>query len=132
MAADRVSLGSSDPKTIEYVTKFIDDDGVSHDDARYRLTDTQLAGLLKRSPAALGGVRRTGHERFMLADRPRKIRLGPALFVVADACTMVRDSTVTGAPIPQTEALLALREHLRTNPQDADRLAVIPKDAEAA
>jgi len=75
---------------------------------------------------------RTGTERFMLDDRPKKIRLGPPLFVVADACTMVRNSAITGAPISQTEALLALREHLRTNPQDADRFTVIPKYAEAA
>jgi hypothetical protein len=133
VAADRISLGSSDAKTIAYVTKFIDDDGVAHDDPnKLTLTDTQLRGLLKRSPAALGGVRRTGTDRFMLADRPKKIRLGPPLFVVADACTMVRNSAVTGAPISQAEALLALREHVRTNPQDADRFTVIPKYAEAA
>ncbi len=64
--------------------------------------------------------------------RPKKIRLGPPLFVVADACTMVRNSAVTGAPISQTEAVLALREHLRTNPQDGDRFTVVPQYAEAA
>jgi hypothetical protein len=132
VAADRISLGSSDAKAIEYVTKFIDDEGGVHEGAKHQLTDAQLAGLLKRSPAALGGVRRTGTERFMLADRPKKIRLNPSLFLVADACTMVRNSAVTGAPISQAEALLALREHLRTNPEDADLFAVIPKYAEAA
>jgi hypothetical protein len=132
VAADRITVGSSDAKAIEYVTKFIDDEGVVHEGAKHQLTDTQLAGLLKRSPAALGGVRRSGSERFILANRPKKIRLGPALFVVADACTMVRNAAVTGAPISQTEALLALREHLRTNPGDADRFAVVPAYAEAA
>ena len=52
--------------------------------------------------------------------------------MVADACTMVRNAAVTGGPISQTVALLALREHLRTNPEDADRFAVIPKYAEDA
>jgi hypothetical protein len=132
VAADRIALGSSDAKTIEYVTKFIDDEGTVHNDAKHQLTDAQLAGLLKRSPAALGGVRRTGSERFMLANRPKKIRLGPALFLVADACTMVRNPSITAAPIGQTEAELALREHLRTNPEDAERFAIIPKYAEAA
>jgi hypothetical protein len=132
VAADRIALGSSNAETIAYVTKFIDDQGKLHTGAKHQLTDAQLAGLLKRSASALGGMRRTGNERFMLANRPKKIRLGPALFVVADACTMMRNSAVTAAPISQTEALLALREHLRTNPGDADRFAVVPQYAEAA
>ncbi len=132
VAADRIALGSTDANTIEYVTKFIDDQGGVHDDAKHQLTDAQLAGLLRRSASALAGMRRTGNERFMLGNRPKKIRLGPALFVVADSCTMARNSAVTAAPISQTEALLALREHVRTNPEDADRFAVIPRYAEAA
>jgi len=75
---------------------------------------------------------RTGRERFMLAARPKKIRLGPPLFVVADTCTLVRNSAVTAGPISQAEAVLALREHLRTTPDDADPFAVVPKNAEAA
>jgi hypothetical protein len=132
VAADRIALGSSDATTIAYVTKFIDDQGKVHAGAKHQLTDTQLVGLLKRSATALAGVRRSGNERFMLAARPKKIRLGPALFVVADACTMVRNPGVTGAPISQTDAVLALREHLRTKPADADSLAVVPQYAEAA
>jgi len=68
----------------------------------------------------------------MLAARPKKIRLGPPLFVVVDACTLVRNSAVTAGPISQAEAVLALREHLRTTPDDADPFAVVPKNAEAA
>jgi hypothetical protein len=132
VAADKISLGSSDAKTIEYVTKFIDDDGTVHDDVKHPLDDAQLKAFLKRSPAALGGSRRTGTERFMLDNRPKKIRLLPSLFVVADACTMVRNAAVTGAPVSQTDAILALREHLLTKPEDADRFTVVPKYAEAA
>ena len=68
----------------------------------------------------------------MLANRPKKVRLGPAQFVVADACTMVRNSAVTGAPVSQTQAVLALREHLTTKPEEADRFMVVPAYAEAA
>jgi hypothetical protein len=88
--------------------------------------------LLKRSPAALGGARRSGTEKYMLADRPRTIRLSAAEFVVVDSCTLVRNGAITGVPLSQTQARLALRDHLRTRPEDQTRFTVLPHYAEAA
>jgi len=129
IASDRVVLGSQDSQSIAYVTKFIDDAGQAHQDAPHALTDAQLAGQLKRSPAALGGVRRTGSERYMLAGRPKKIQLDPRGFVVADACTLARNDAITGTEVSQTQALLALRAHLQANPFDQGRFTVVPVHA---
>jgi hypothetical protein len=127
VAADRITLGSSDAKVIEFVTKFIDDDGTVHENQpRHPITHEQLVAFLRRSPAALAGVRRAGAEKYMLDNRPKKVRLGPAQFVVADSCTMVRNTGVTGAPVSQTQAVLALREHVRTKPEDNGRFTVVP------
>jgi hypothetical protein len=96
----------------------------------HTLTQAQLVGLLKRSATALNGVRKTGSEKYMLAARTKNVQLGPRAFVVADSCSLVRNSAVTGTPVSQTQALLALRDHLATNPQDAGGLAVVPAYAE--
>jgi hypothetical protein len=52
--------------------------------------------------------------------------------VVVDSCTMVREGTITGTPISQTQATLALRDHLRIKPSDLGRFTVVPRYAEAA
>ena len=133
VAPNRTNLGSNESRVLDYVTKYIDDQGAVHDNQPlHRLTQAQLDGLLTRSAAALGGVRQAGAEKYILAGRPKKIQLGPRAFVVADACTLVRNSAITGTEISQTQAVLALNQHVQLNPQDSGRFAVIPVYAERA
>ena len=127
VAPNRTSVGSASSRVMEYVTKYIDDQGTVHDNQpRFRLTQAQLDGLLTRSASALGGVRNAGAEKYILAGRPKKIQLGPRGFVVADACSLVRNDAITGTEVSQTQAVLALAEHTRLNPQDSGRFAVVP------
>lgn len=130
VAPDRTRLGSSQSRTVAYVTKFIDDDGNTHGDADHTPDQTELDALMKRSPAGLGGARKAGDQRYMLGSRPRKIQLDPRAFLVADACTLVRNSAITGTETSQIQALLALRDHERLHPEERDRFAVIPAYAE--
>jgi hypothetical protein len=127
VAPNRTSVGSASSRVMEYVTKYIDDEGIVHDNQpRFRLTQAQLDGLLTRSAAALGGIRHAGTEKYILPGRPKKIQLGPRAFVVADACTLVKNDAITGTETSQTQALGALSEHIRLNPHDRGRFAVIP------
>jgi hypothetical protein len=127
VAPNRTALGSSESRVLDYVTKYIDAEGTVHDNQpRHRLTQAQLEGLLTRSAAALGGIRQAGAEKYILAGRPKKVQLGPRAFVVADACTLVKNASITGTEISQSQAILALNNHVSLNPQDLGRFAVIP------
>jgi len=133
VAPNRTSLGSSESRVLDYVTKYIDAEGTVHDNQPlHRLTQAQLNGLLTRSAAALGGIRQAGAEKYILAGRPKNVQLGPRAFVVADACTLVKNASITGTEISQSQAILALNNHLSLNPQDRGRFAVIPAYTERA
>ena len=87
----------------------------------------------KASAPALAGVRRSGDQRYLLPpDRAKKVVLGPATFVVADACSLARNDLITGTPGTRTRALLALHGHLRNNPADAKRFTIVPLSASRA
>ncbi len=128
IAPDRVRPGSMESRTLEYVTKFIDAQGETHDDnePRFRVTQDQLKHFLERSAAALGGVRRSGIQRYMHPGRDKKISLRPPRFVVADACSLTPNNDITATGTTRTQALLALRAHLQNNPQDRGRFTIAP------
>jgi hypothetical protein len=130
IAPDRLRVGSMESRTLEYVTKFIDAEGQTHDDnePRFRITQDQLEAFLGRSAAARGGSRRSGTQRYMHPGREKKIVLGPPRFVVADACSLSR-SGLTGNGTTRTQALLALRAHVADNPEDHGRFNKAPTNA---
>lgn len=133
VAPNRTNLGSNESRVLDYVTKYIDAEGTVHDNQPlHRLTQAQLSGLLTRSAAALGGIRQAGAEKYILPGRPKKIQLGPRAFVVADSCTLVKNASITGTETSQSQAILALNDHLSLNPQDRGRFAVIPAYTERA
>jgi hypothetical protein len=127
IAPNRIDIGSAQARTMEYVTKFIDDEGQVFDDNNppYIPTQAQLIGFLKRSAAALGGVRRTGAEQYK-SNKPKKVTLGPRTFVVVDRCSSVANTAITGTGVSRGQALLALRSHVRNNPEDAGHYTVAP------
>jgi hypothetical protein len=128
IAPDRLRVGSLESRTLEYVTKFIDAEGETHEDnePRFRITQDQLKAFLGRSAAALGGARRSGTQRYMHPGREKKLVLLPPSFVVADACSLARQTGITASGTTRTQALLALRAHLKINPQDKGRLTIAP------
>lgn len=130
IAPDRVTEGTVGSAKLEYETAFITAAGErfadAPGDAKFKLTHEQLLAQLERSASALGGIRRTGTQRFMLPlDRAKKVVLGAETFVVADSCSHVKHGA-TGTYTSRSQALLALRAHERNNPGDVNRFSVVP------
>src|SRR5690606_3780648 len=92
----------------------------------FTLTAGQLRGLLGRSAAALGGIRASGTQKYVVAGRSSKVTLGRKRFVVVDACASVRNASITPEGISQVQALLALRNHVANHPADAGLYRVAP------
>lgn len=81
---------------------------------------------LKRSAPALKGSRRSGAQRYITPNRPKKVAFGPKKYVVADACSSLKNSTITADGVSQVKALLALRSHVAANRSDQGRFSVVP------
>jgi hypothetical protein len=137
IAPDRVTQGTVGSKVLEYETAFVTAAGErfadAPGDARFKLTHEQLLAQLERSASALNGLRRSGAQRYMLPlDRPKKVVFSRPTFVVADACSLRRNDLITDTPRSRPQALLALRSHVRSNPADANRFAIVPLSASRA
>ncbi len=128
---DRVAIGSSGTKVLEYETKYIDAQGTVFDNQPvFKLTQAQLRGLLTRSAAALGGIHRAGPRKYSTPGKPKKVSLSPKTFVVVDSCSSARATGVTPGEVSQVDAFVALRNHVALNPQDRARFKVVPVHAE--
>ena len=134
IAPNVVRSGAAGSQVLEYETAFITGTGETirdlPGDARFKLSHEQLLVMLERSASALGGIRRTGAQRYNLPlDREKKVTLAPRTFVVADACSLTPNSTITPTGTTRSKALLALRAHLRSNPGDQARFTLVPARA---
>ncbi|HET7543092.1 MAG TPA: DUF6603 domain-containing protein [Polyangiaceae bacterium] len=133
LAPNRVTIGSSRPKTLEYETAYINAQGQRiGNQPTFKLTQPQLIGLLGRSASALGGVRRSGAEKYVSKTGLKKVTLAPKSFVVADACSLQKNTAITSTGVTQVQALLALRAHVDANPDDQGRFTVVPAYAAVA
>jgi hypothetical protein len=136
LAPDRVRAGTAGTRTLEYETVFVTAQGErvpeEATDPKFVPTRNQLLGMLKRSAAGRGGVRRSGVQKYMLTGRPKLITLDTPTFIVVDACTHVWNTDITPIEVSQTAARLKLKEYLKANPADAGRFAGVPFYAKAA
>jgi hypothetical protein len=136
LAPDVVRAGTAGTRTLEYETVFVTAQGErvpeEATDPKFIPTRNQLLGMLRRSAAGRGGVRRSGVQKYMLTGRPKLITLDNPTFIVVDACTHVWNMDITPIEVSQTAARLKLKEYLKANPADAGRFAVVPFYAKAA
>jgi hypothetical protein len=126
-----VRTGNAGSQVLQYETAFVTANGDTVRDApgdpRFKLTHEQLLAMLERSASARAGSRNSGLQRYKLPlDTQKKVTLAAATFVVADACSLTPNSAVTPTGTTRSAALLALRAHLRQNPQDALRFTIAP------
>ena len=124
---ERTKIGSSGGATLDYETDFITADGdFVHDETVYGLSAALLLTLLTRGGAASGGIRRSGGQKYVTPNKPKKVTFGPPRFRVVDACTSTANNAITGTDVSQIRALLALRAHVAAYPEDANRYRVVP------
>lgn len=131
IAPDLVRAGDAGSQVLEYETAFITETGETvrdlPGDARFKITQEQLFAMLERSAAARGGIRRSGVNRYRQPlDRPKKVTLQPATFVVVDACSLTPHAGITPVGTTRSRALLALRDHQANNPTDFTRYTIAP------
>lgn len=126
IAPDGLKIGVQGHQSLEFDTFLINDAGErSKDPTPFRLTEEQLRATLARCASAMGGVRRSGSNRYMLNGRPKRITLGPRAYVVADACTGIADTSITPTPVPRIDAEQALDAYLKSRPLEAGNFAVL-------
>jgi hypothetical protein len=130
LAPNQVASGPSATQTLQYETVFITADGARVEegtgDPQYSPTQNELRGMLLRSSAGRAGIRRIGAQKYMLAGRPKLLTLDDPTFVVADACSMARNTSITPIETTRTRATLALRQHELVNPAEKNRFRVVP------
>jgi hypothetical protein len=133
IAPTDVQGGPEGGATLAYETVFIDAAGtrVPEDptDPRFTLSDVALKALLASSSSGRAGIGRAGVRRYVTPGKPGLLTLKPPTFVVADACTLEPDPTLTAEPVSRTQAFLALSAHLADHPNDAGRFTIMPKAA---
>jgi hypothetical protein len=135
IAPNRAAAGPVGGHTVAFETVFITADGQRIEEAstdpRFTPTDLELRGMLKRSSAALSGVRRAGAQKYMLQGKPKLLTFGKPKFVVAGSCDLTWNTSITQEQTSYTKALLALREHERNHPEDRNRFRVVAFHAAA-
>ena len=131
--SDRTTLGSMGTATVEYETDFINAAGQRvADSVTYRPSQALLLALLKRSAAALGGVRLAGERKYIIPGKPKKVSFGPKRFAVVDSCSGERNTEILSVATSQIQAILTLRAHVATHPEDGNRYQVVPTFAIAS
>jgi len=126
---DRTTVGSSDSTTVDYETDFITADGdFTHDAVVYKPSPTLLAGLLK-GLALSKGIRRTGAQKYVTPNKPKKVTFGPKRFLVVDSCTSRPNTAILSTDASQIRAFSQLRQHVAANPADLNRYQVAPSFA---
>jgi hypothetical protein len=130
LAPTTVATGPTGSRTLAYETVFVTAEGVRVEendlDPPYVPTQDQLRGMLQRSAAGRGGVRRVGAQKYMLAGRPKLFTLDAPTFLVVNACSMVKNTAITTSETTYTQASLALRNYEKLNPVDRNRFRVVP------
>jgi hypothetical protein len=127
---DRITVGSGGSTVLDYETDFINDEGeVVRDSSEYRLSQEMLIALLRRSAAANGGVRQAGSQKYTAPTKTKKVTFGPKRFIVIDACSAEKNTTIVAGEVTQIEAFLALRQHESAHPQEVGHYRVAPRFA---
>jgi hypothetical protein len=112
---------------VKYDTEVVDNQSnVTNAKGDFALTLRHLLGMLTRSAPALGGIRRTGTERFVDPTATVLVLLAEETFVVADGCSLATASSITGSAVQQTLARIALEDHLASQPSDRGVYRVVP------
>jgi hypothetical protein len=120
-----VHVGVIAEKQVEFETELLDGNRQPvGNEPNFKLTARHLQGMLRRSAAALGGIRSAGPFRYAGTT---KIRISPERFGVADRCSREAHPEITaGLPRSFVQTSLALEDHVNTNPDDAGRFAIVP------
>jgi hypothetical protein len=117
---DTVATGDLQSAQITYDSEVINN-------TDFPFTFRHLTGMATRSPSALGGIRRSGTQRFVDPTTPTKAVLAPELFVIADAQSLAKNLTLTnGAPVVQASAKNFLDSHVANQPSDVGQFRVVP------
>ena len=130
IAPNRAAAGPVGDHTVAFETVFITADGERIEegdtDPRHTPSGPEFRGMLKRSAAALAGVRRAGAQKYMLPGKPKLLSFGKPKFVVASACGLTWNTSITPDQTTYTKAALALRNYEQTHPADRNRFRVVP------
>jgi hypothetical protein len=126
IAPDNVVPGDINAHKITYDTDVIDPAGNDNAGASFDLPLRHLLAMLAKGASALGGIRRSGAQTFVDPTAPVLVHLSDEGFVVADACSLVANTSVTPAPLARSAAQSALDAHVQAQPSDAGQFRVIP------
>jgi hypothetical protein len=132
LSPNAVTLGSTGSRKLDYETALINDEGERTKlDGPFHVTDLELQAILGRCASALGGIRRTGNNKYMLPGRPKLVTVISQKYVVADPCTREVNLSITPTPVPRIEAEQALLdwEADTQNAENVGRYVVLPKAA---
>jgi hypothetical protein len=127
IAPDNVQVPNvpSSDTTVKYENLLLDGNIESRPELP-ELSKAHLLGMLPRSAPALGGVRRSGTERFVNPEAPVQMRLVPERFVVADSCSLVRNTDVIdGDAVSYARAQAALDAYIAIHPEARGSLRVV-------
>ncbi len=116
----------ANPHKITYDTDVIDPAGNDNAGATFDLPLRHLLAMLANGASALGGIRQSGAQRFVNPTAPVLVHLSDEVFVVADGCSLVANSSVTPAPSGRATAQSALDGHVQAQPSDAGQFRVVP------
>ena len=118
--------GDINPKKVTYVTDVIDPKNNESTVAPFDLPLRFLQALLAKGASALGGIRRSGAQRFVDVTAPVKVQLSEEAFVVADGCTLVQNFGIASAPAARSTTQATLDDHVAATPSDAGQFRVVP------
>ena len=132
LSPNAVTLGSTGSRKLDYETVLINDEGERTKlDGPFNISDLELQAILGRCASALGGIRRTGNNKYMLPGRPKLVTVINQKYVVTDPCTRKVNLSITPTPVPRSEAEQALLdwEADTQNAEQVGRYVVLPKAA---
>src|SRR6266511_4610633 len=70
-----------------------------------------------------------GVERFVNREKRPNVQLAAETFVIADACSLVRDAVVLNDPTSRTRAQIAVDAHVADHPEARGTLRVVSASA---
>jgi len=126
---DAVTIGNPVGRALLYGTVIRDTPWSAHLGADYVLPLAAQTAMAAIGPAAVGGMRNAGTEKYT-TGQPPKVTLDEERYVVAAAATL-HPRTDIAAPSTKSDAFAALGEYIALHPQDKGKLIVLP-EAEAA
>jgi hypothetical protein len=126
VGSDAVAHGPAMGLGVTYETIIIDTEWEARPGGAYELPREHLVAQASIGAAAHAPLRNLGNRRFApAAGTPAAVRLDEETYVVASTADL-SPSPAFATGLTHGAAMLALREHLASHPQDRGRLQVVP------